>query len=652
MCFVSVVKRPGNPQKGISICRISDGNTRKNICNFVVVGHCNLKLQYRNCLLCYSYVVQNFCGCKIIRVYARNSEYMKQLLKFIKLHTKYVVALMILYTVQSFCVLFMPFVMSNVVEIGIANGDLHYILTEGAIMIALAVGALGSALANNAVSSKFTSRLGVDIRQQIFNKVNSLTFEQFSQIGTGSLITRTTDDVDWIEDAISQLPYVIIEAPTMFIGGIVLSFAGDWVLPLILLGVAVIALTIATAITMRMDKYWQRGDEYTDVQNRVVRERLSGIRVVRAFDKEDYEHQRAVHATNEMNNSFVKANTISGLVSPIVSLFLNLATVAVIYVGAIRLQSSATLKAGNILATIQYIALIINAIIMLSWTISSIPHVRVSLRRVGEVLNMQNPDEQASSGEYLDGDVEFCGVGFSYGDAQEAVLDGVDFCAHAGETVGIIGGTGSGKSTLIKLLLGFYPTNSGTRRFGGKDYLELTPATVRDNVSVALQKSMIFEGTIAENVKMGNRDATDEQVAQALEIAQMADFVAGKEEGTNFMLTQSGNNISGGQKQRINIARTILKPASVYVFDDSFSALDYLTEANLRKALNKYLQGKTQIIVTQRAATAMRCDKVYVLENGKVVGVGTHKQLLNDCQTYREIYQSQMGGDRNVAQSH
>lgn len=651
MCFVSVVKQPGNPQKGISICRISDGNTRKNICNFVVVGHCNLKLQYRNCRLCYSYVVQNFCGCKIILVYARNSEYMKQLLKFIKPHTKYVVALMILYTVQSFCALFMPFVMSNVVEIGIANGDLHYILTEGAIMIALAVGALGSALVNNAVSSKFTSCLGVDIRQQIFNKVNSLTFEQFSQIGTGSLITRTTDDVDWIEDAISQLPYVIIEAPTMFIGGIVLSFAGDWVLPLILLGVAVIALTIATTITMRMDKYWQRGDEYTDVQNRVVRERLSGIRVVRAFDKEDYEHQRAVHATNEMNNSFVKANTISGLVSPIVSLFLNLATVAVIYVGAIRLQSSATLKAGNILATIQYIALIINAIIMLSWTISSIPHVRVSLRRVGEVLNMQNPDEQASSGERLDGDVEFCGVGFSYGDAQEAVLDGVDFCAHAGETVGIIGGTGSGKSTLIKLLLGFYPTNSGTRRFGGKDYLELTPATVRDNVSVALQKSMIFEGTIAENVKMGNRDATDEQVAQALEIAQMADFVAEKEEGTNFMLTQSGNNISGGQKQRINIARTILKPASVYVFDDSFSALDYLTEANLRKALNKYLQGKTQIIVTQRAATAMRCDKVYVLENGKVVGVGTHKQLLNDCQTYREIYQSQMGGDRNVAQS-
>ena len=565
-------------------------------------------------------------------------EFMKHLLKFLKPHTKYVVALMFLYAAQSFATLFMPYVMSNIVEVGIADGNLRYILTEGAIMIALAAAALCCALAANAVSAKFTARLGVDIRQQVFNKVNSLTFEQFSQIGTGSLITRTTDDVSWIEETASQLPYVVVNAPTMLIGGIILSFAGDWVLPLILLGVAAVALTIATTITMRMDKYWQRGDEFTDVQNRVVR----------AFDKEDYEHSRAKHATNEMNNSFVKANTISGLVSPIVSLFLNLASVAVLYVGAIRLQNSGMLKAGNILATIQYIALIVNAIIMLSWTISFIPHVKVSLRRVGEVLDMQNPDEQASSGEQLCGDVEFSNVSFSYGSAQEEVLSDVDFSVRQGETVGVIGGTGSGKTTLIKLLLGFYRQSGGTRSFGGKDYEILAPATVRDNVSVALQKSMIFEGTIAENVKMSNPTASDEQVLEVLKIAQMQDFIAEKEEGVNYMLTQSGNNVSGGQKQRINIARTILKPASVYVFDDSFSALDYLTESNLRKQLNQYLQGKTQIIVTQRAATAMRCDKVYVLENGRVVGVGTHKQLLNSCPTYKEIYDSQMGGDRNV----
>ena len=554
---------------------------------------------------------------------------------------------MLLYMAQSLCALFMPYVMSDIVETGIREQDMNYILTRGGIMLELAFGALAIALVTNAVSARLSSRLGADMRKKVFNKVNSLTFDQFAELGTGSLITRTTDDVGWIEQVIISSPYVLVNAPTMLIGGIILSFRGDWLLPVIFLGFSVVALTVATLITTRMDKYWQRGDEYTDVQNRVMRERLSGIRVVRAFNKENYEHNRAAHAISRMNNSFVKANTISGLISPIVSLFLNVATVVIIYVGAMRLQNIDSLKAGDILATIQYIAFILNAVLMLSWSISSIPHVKVSMRRVGQVLDMENPREETSASERLEGEVKFHGVSFAYGNAQTNAISDVDFSAQSGEIVGIIGGTGSGKTTLVKLLLDFYPQKSGTRVFGGKNYEEITPATVRDNVSVALQKSMIFEGTIAENVKMGNPDATDEQVKEALAIAQMSEFVASKAEGTDFLLTQAGSNISGGQKQRINIARTILKPASVYVFDDSFSALDYLTETNLRRALNKYLQGKTQIIVTQRAATAMRCDKVYVLENGKVVGVGTHSELLANCQTYREIYQSQMGGGTN-----
>ena len=551
---------------------------------------------------------------------------------------------MVLYAAQTFSTLFMPYVMSNIVEVGIRNADVNYILKEGAIMVALAVAALSCALVTNAVSSKFSATLAVDIRKQVFNKVNTLTFEQFSEIGTGSLITRTTDDVAWIEDTIVQLPYVFITFPIMFFGGVVLSFRGDYALPLILLGAAVLVLGISTLITTRLEKYWQRGEEFTDVQNRVVRERLSGIRVVRAFDKEQYEHKRAARATSEMCNSFVTANTVSGLINPISSLLLNAATVGIIYVGALRLQSNASLKAGDILATIQYIALIANAVLMLSWTISFIPHIKVSLKRIGAILELQSGSSEASSGEVLAGDVSFDGVSFSYPNSQVNSLDDITFRANAGEIVGIIGGTGSGKSTLVKLILDFYAPNSGTQQFGGKDYNDLTPATVRDNVAVALQKSMIFEGTILDNVKMGNKNATDEQVAEVLQIAQMTDFVASKDEGTAYKLTQSGNNISGGQKQRINIARTILKPASVYIFDDSFSALDYLTEANLRKALNKYLQGKTQIVVTQRAATAMRCDRVYVLDKGRIVGVGTHKQLLANCPTYNEIYQSQMGG--------
>lgn len=572
---------------------------------------------------------------------------MRYLFKFLKPYIKTVLLLMLMYALQTFCALFMPYIMSDIVELGIRQQNLPYIIQEGAIMIALAIGALTFALIINAISSKFSARLAVDIRKEVFNKVNSLSFEQFSELGTGSLITRTIDDVSWIEDTIAQLPYVLISAPIMFIGGVLLSFKGDWVLPLILLGVSLVVLVVATLITTSLDKHWQRGEEYTDVQNRVVRERLSGIRVVRAFDKEQYEHNRAKVATSEMCNSFVTANTVSGLISPIASLLLNAATVAIIYVGAIRLQKVETLKAGDILATIQYIALIANAVMILSWTISFIPRIRVSLKRVGAILDMQNPREELSTGEQLCGDIKFDNVSFAYGNSSTNSIDGVSIDIRQGEIVGVIGGTGSGKTTLIKLLMDFYPCADGTRSFGGKDYETLTPATIRDNVAIALQKSMIFEGTIADNVKMGNRDATDEQVNEVLQIAQMNDFVDSKEEGVNYKLTQAGNNVSGGQKQRINIARTILKPASVYIFDDSFSALDYLTEAKLRKALNKYLDGKTQIIITQRAATAMRCDKVYVLDNGRIVGVGTHKQLLESCATYKEIYQSQMGGDIN-----
>ena len=572
---------------------------------------------------------------------------MKYLFRFIKPYTKTVLLLMFLYATQTFCALFMPYVMSNIVEVGIRNGDVNYILKEGAIMIALAFGALTSAMVTNAISSKFAATLSVDIRKQVFNKVNTLSFEQFSEIGTGSLITRTTDDVAWVEDTIVQLPYVFITFPIMFFGGVLLSFRGDYTLPLILLGAAVLVLGITTLITTRLEKHWQRGEEFTDVQNRVVRERLSGIRVVRAFDKEGYEHNRAARATSEMCNSFVTANTVSGLINPIASLLLNGATVAIIYVGAIRLQSNAQLKAGDILATIQYIALIANAVLMLSWTISFIPHIKVALKRIGAILDLESSVGQVASGQVLSGEVSFDGVSFAYPNSQVNSLEDVTFEAKNGEIVGIIGGTGSGKTTFVKLLMDFYSVGSGRRTFGGKDYDELSPATIRDNVAVALQKSMIFEGTVADNVKMGNKNATDEQVAEALEIAQMSEFIESKSEGVNYKLTQSGNNVSGGQKQRINIARTILKPASVYVFDDSFSALDYLTEANLRKALNRYLNGKTQIIVTQRAATAMRCDRVYVLDNGKVVGVGTHKQLLKNCPTYREIFESQMGGGAN-----
>lgn len=542
----------------------------------------------------------------------------------------------------------MPYVMSNIVELGVRQQNMNYVITEGIIMIVLALCALGCSLVTVKLNSKFVAQVITEIRRDVFVKVNSLTFEQFSSIGTGSLITRTTDDVGSIEDSLFQVPYILVSVPVYLIGGIVLSFRGDWTLPLILLGVSVVALLVVTAITSHMDRLWQRGDEYTDVQNRVMRERLSGIRVVRAFDREGYEQQRARSAINVMNNSFVKANTISGLVNPISSLCLNLATVAIIYIGAMRLQNpEIMLKAGDVLATIQYIALIVNAILILSWMISFIPHVKVCAGRIGEILDTENTHDGESMNVKLDGQINFSDVSFCYPLSHKNALSNVNFNVSLGETVGIIGGTGSGKTTLLKVLMDFYPINCGTRTFGGVDYNSVTPSTIRDNLSVALQKTMIFEGSVRDNVKMGNFNATDEQILHVMHVCQLDGFLSTHDGGLDYMLTESGNNISGGQKQRISIARTIIKPASVYVFDDSFSALDFLTESNLRKEMNKYLNGATQIIITQRVATAMRCDKVYVMDGGKVVGYGTHKELLKTCRTYKEIYDSQLGGGTN-----
>ena len=296
------------------------------------------------------------------------------------------------------------------------------------------------------------------------------------------------------------------------------------------------------------------------------------------------------------------------------------------------------------IATIQYVALIMNGLLVLSWTFAWLPQLRVSVRRIAEVLHL--PGQPAAEGdtERLGGSVRFDHVTFRYPGAEAPALSDVSICVEPGEIAAIIGGTGSGKTTVVKLLLDFYAPTGGQISLGGRAYETLSRETVRDNLSVALQKSMIFEGTVAENIRMGNPGASDEAVCEAVAIAQLQDFLDAHEEGLAYALTQSGTNISGGQKQRVNIARTLIKDAAVYVFDDSFSALDYLTESRLRLALNRRLAGKTQIIVTQRAATAMRCDRIYVFDRGCVVGAGTHEQLLETCPIYREICDSQLGG--------
>jgi len=574
---------------------------------------------------------------------------MKKIFPYLKPYKKQMILTGILCVVSTLEGTFLPYLMSRIVDDGIAVGNMGAILRLGGLMLALAIMSMLCAVWTGAVNARISAGFSRDLTHGIFRKASALDFENFSKIGTSGLLTRSTHDVSTISGVSSMFVNVVVMVPIMIAGGVAFALLSDRVLALILLLSMPIAFLILFPIVRHLDRLWKLSDEYIDEQNRLMRERLSGIRVIRAFDKEAHEHGRIAQATEEMAKYIIRANVRAGYVNPLCMLVLNLATVVMLTVGANRLQDPALLAqgltAGGIIATVQYVALILNGVMMLSWTFVFLPHLKVCINRVTEVLDLPDEPADAGDGTILGGDLVLENVGFAYPGSEVLTVSGIQMTVKAGETAAIIGGTGSGKSTILKLLLDFYAPTEGTISLGGVPYETIGRGGVRENVSAALQKGMVFEGTLLDNVRMGDPDASEDAVRNVLDIAQMTEFVDSHEEGLNYRLAQSGANISGGQKQRISIARTILKPASVYVFDDSFSALDYLTESKLRKALNRYLAGKTQIIITQRAATAMRCDRIYVLEQGSIVGSGTHAELVQNCAVYREIVRSQLGGD-------
>ena len=569
---------------------------------------------------------------------------MKEILKLFRPFVKGMLLIALLNAVSTLCSLFMPYLMSGIVNDGIAMKNLDTIYRLGGLMLVLAVAGLLTSLLNTWVNSKVASHFTYELQVKMLQKINSLTFEEYSSVGTSSLLTRCTDDVMTLQEVAASFAYAVVSIPIMIIGGIVMTFSQDWTIALPMIIVVPTALLFVRWLAKKMDKLWELADKRMDDQNRMMRERLSGLRVIRAFDRETFEHGRVAGATTEMTGSLIKSNVLSGVIDPVCMFLLNMVTVVILYVGSRRIDQGAMLTAGDLVAAVQYIALITNGILALSWTIAWMPHVRVSMRRINEVLKMEGVTQEGW-GEKLGGSISLSHVSFTYPDSEVESLHDVSMDIREGEQVAIIGGTGSGKSTVTKLLMAFYRPDSGSICLDGKDYRDISRETVRDNLSVALQKSMIFEGTAGENIRMGRPTATDEEVMETADISHIGGFIREQKEGLDYRLAQLGANISGGQKQRFGIARTIIKPASVYIFDDSFSALDYLTESRLRRALNQYLAGKTQIIITQRAATAMRCDHIYVMEQGEVVGFGTHDELMKSCQVYREIYHSQLGGD-------
>ena len=567
----------------------------------------------------------------------------KFLFKYFKKYKLSLALTGVLYLVASASALAMPNLMSRIIDDGIRNSNIKTVYVLSGIMLSIAVVSFLLAIVGKKMNAVVSNSIAEDMRNDVFEKINSLTFEEFSSIGSSSLLTRANEDVFALQDVANSFVYAVTNVPVMLFGGVILSLLKDLSIALILLSVIPIVAFIVFLLVKKMGRLWEISNKYCDKQNKLVRERLTGIRVIRAFDKERYEHGRISEATDVMADNMIRANVLSSLITPVSLLLLNVVTVAVIYVGAIRMQNPAILKAGDIIAIIQYVGIASNGLLAAVWVFAWLPHFKVSARRVNEVLSLKGVPESEGKAKYIRGDLRITNLSFTYPHAKLPALTDVNMNIEEGETVAIIGGTGSGKTTLIKLLAGFYEPTEGTILFGGYDYSSLTADDVRSNISVALQKSMIFEGTIKDNVMMSKTDAGDEEVFHALETARMADYVNSHKEGIYYELSQSGANLSGGQKQRINIARTIFKKSSVYVFDDSFSALDFLTESKLRRALSVELKGKTQIIITQRISTAIHSDRIFVMANGKIVGEGSHDDLINTCEIYKEIYASQMG---------
>lgn len=567
----------------------------------------------------------------------------KFLFKYFKKYKLSLALTGVLYLVASASALAMPNLMSRIIDDGIRNSNIKTVYILSGIMLSIAVVSFLLAIVGKKMNAVVSNSIAEDMRNDVFEKINSLTFEEFSSIGSSSLLTRANEDVFALQDVANSFVYAVTNVPVMLFGGVILSLLKDFSIALILLSVIPIVAFIVFLLVKKMGRLWEISNKYCDKQNKLVRERLTGIRVIRAFDKERYEHGRISEATDVMADNMIRANVLSSLITPVSLLLLNVVTVAVIYVGAIRMQNPAILKAGDIIAIIQYVGIASNGLLAAVWVFAWLPHFKVSARRVNEVLSLKGVPESEGKAKYIRGDLRITNLSFTYPHAKLPALTDVNMNIEEGETVAIIGGTGSGKTTLIKLLASFYEPTEGTILFGGYDYSALTADDVRSNISVALQKSMIFEGTIKDNVMMSKTDAGDEEVFHALETARMADYVNSHKEGIYYELSQSGANLSGGQKQRINIARTIFKKSSVYVFDDSFSALDFLTESKLRRALSVELKGKTQIIITQRISTAIHSDRIFVMANGKIVGEGSHDDLINTCEIYKEIYASQMG---------
>ena len=564
---------------------------------------------------------------------------------------KYIKGSAIIYTILAPLMMFIevimdlnqPKLMSDIIDIGVANGDITYVLNVGFKMIVVAfIGILGGMLCG-VFSTLASMNMGKNMRQGLFNKIQSLSFSEIDQFKTSSFITRLTNDVTQVQNMVMMALRGMVRSPLICLGGIIMSLSISVKLSMIFLVVIPLIILSVTVITAKSTPFFTAMQKKIDNVNLVMRENLLGVRVVKAFAIEDKVKERFSYANDDLMSTSIKAQSVTILLWPLVTLIMNLSVVAILWFGG-NYVNMGSLEIGKIMAFINYLVQIMSSLNMLVMIIINFSRAKVSASRINEVLDVESSITDKEDAKKINKfNIEFKDVYFKYNKDGDYVLKGISFKAEEGEKIGIIGATGSGKSTLISLIPRLYDTSSGTVMIGNEDVKNLKINELRSLIGVVLQDTTLFSGSIEDNLKFGKEDATEEMMISSVKDAQAFEFINANNEGFNREVGQRGKNLSGGQKQRISIARTLIKNPKILILDDSSSALDMATEAKLQKSIKNRMKNSTIFLIAQRISAVKDSDKIIVLDNGEIVAIGNHEELIKECDIYRSIAISQLG---------
>ena len=559
-------------------------------------------------------------------------------------YRKPIALLVLLQLLQTSATLYLPTLNADIIDNGVVKGDTDHILTFGALMVGISLVQVVCNVGAVYIGARTASALGRDVRAAVFDRVQSFSARELGQFGAPSLITRTTNVVQQVQMLTLMTFTLVASAPIMCVGGIVMALGLDVPLSGVLVAVVPVLAICVTLLVRRLRPLFRGMQVRLDTVNRVLREQISGNRVIRAFVRDDYEKDRFAGANGELTEVSLGTGRILALMFPMVMTVVNLSSIAVLWFGAHRIDSGG-MQIGDLTAFLAYLMQIVMSVMMATFMFMMMPRAEVCAERIQEVLDTSSsvvPPSAPVLELRRHGHLELRGAGFAYPGAEEPVLRGIDMVARPGETTAVIGSTGSGKSTLLGLVPRLFDATDGTVLVDGVDVREIGPKLMARTVGMVPQKPYLFAGTVATNLRYGNPDATDEELWHALEVAQAKEFVTALEGGLDAPIAQGGTNVSGGQRQRLAIARTLVQRPEIYLFDDSFSALDYATDAALRAALAEETAEATVVIVAQRVATIRDADRIVVLDEGRVVGTGTHSELMATNETYREIVLSQL----------